>query len=115
MVVPAGPKVWFPNFVFTLVRSGKERAKNEVVFRVPRLLNKLDIQQYLEGLYGVQVLGIRTVNFLSKSVRQGRRHIPSRKNAIVTLSEPFVYPPPTDLTLLKYPLANPNTYKRLHQ
>lgn len=114
MVVPAGPKVWFPNFVFTMVRSGKERAKNEVVFRVPRVLNKLDIRQYLEGLYGVQVLGIRTVNFLSKSVRQGQRHIPGRKNAIVMLREPLAYPPPTDPSLLKFPLANSNTYKRLH-
>lgn len=114
VVTAAGPKVWFPNFVFTMIRSGKAREKNEVIFRVPRILNKLDITQYLEGLYGVKVESVRTANFLSKTTRMGRRYIPNKKNAIVTLKESFAFPPATDLSLLKYPLPNPNVYKKLH-
>jgi len=114
MVVPLGPKLFFPNFVFTLVRSGKERTPNTAVFRVPRILNKLDIKQYLEGLYGVEVTDVRTVNFLGKSTRQGKRYIPNKKNAIVKLAGPFKYPEPTDLSLLKYPIPSANVYRKVH-
>lgn len=114
MVIPLGPKLYFPNFVFTLVRSGKERTPNTAVFRVPRILNKLDIKQYLEGLYGLKVNSIRTTNFLSKTTRQGKRYIPNKKNAVVKLAEPFKYPEPTDLSLLKYPLPPSNVYRKIH-
>jgi large subunit ribosomal protein L23 len=113
-LIPQGPKVWLPNFVLTMVRSGRESKPNEVVFRVPRVLNRLDIKQYLEGLYGVTVQSVATFNFLGKTTRNGRRRIPSRKNAIVTLNEPFQYPPPTDMSLLKYPLPPGNIYPRVH-
>lgn len=112
---PQGPKVYFPNLVFTLVRSGKARQSNEVVFRVPRFLNKLDIKQYLEKLYGVSVADVRTFNFLPKSTRQGRNYVPGRKNAIVKLQgQTFTYPPTTDPSLLKFPTSNPNQYPKLH-
>lgn len=115
MVLPQGPKVYFPNFIFTLVRSGKSRAANQAVFRVPRILNKLDIKQYLEGLYGVKVASVQTFNFLAKTTRQGRHYTPSRKNAIVKLEgATFKYPPMTDPSLLKHPLENTNKYPKLH-
>jgi large subunit ribosomal protein L23 len=113
-MIPQGPKLYFPNFIFTLVRSGKQRSPNEVVFRVPRILNKLDIKQYLERLYGLQVRDIRTVNFLPKVTRQGRHYVPGRKNAIVRLGEKFTWPLMTDAKLLKYPLAETNKYPKLH-
>jgi large subunit ribosomal protein L23 len=114
MVVPAGPKVYFSNFVFTLIRSGKERSSNEVVFRVPRVMNKLDIEQYLERLYGLRVANIRIQNFLSKTTRNGRNYIPGRKNAIITLKdETFTFPPMTDAKLLKFPIQ-PMQYPKLH-
>lgn len=115
MVLAQGPKLYFPNFVFTLVRSGKPRDSKEVVFRVPRILNKLDIKQYLEGLYGVKVAAVQTFNFLPKSTRQGRHYTPARKNAIVRLEgATFKYPPLTDPSLLKHPIDNPNKYPKAH-
>lgn len=114
-VLPQGPKIWFPNIIFTMVRSGKERAPNEVVFRVPRFLNKLDIKQYLEGLYGVKVANVRTVNFLSKTTRYGVRYIPNKKNAIVTITEPFKFPPPPDpSTIVRNRSIEYNRYPTIH-
>lgn len=114
--IPQGPKLYFPNFIFTLVRSGKPRGPNQVVFRVPRILNKLDIQQYLEGLYGVQVKDIKTFNFLPRVTRMGRSYRPARKNAIVTLKDAkFTYPPATNPELLKFPLPDSNVWPKLHK
>ena len=107
MSLAKGPKVYFPNFVFTMIRSGKDRKKNEVVFRVPVVLNKLDIKQYLEGIYNVKVKDIRTTIFLPKITRMGRSYTPTRKNAVVTLSSGYYeFPPLTDSKLLKFPLQN---------
>lgn len=112
---PQGPKLYFPNFVFTLVRSGKTRAPNEVVFRVPRFLNKLDIQQYLEGLYGVRVADVKTFNFLPRITRMGRSYRPGRKNAIVRLEgATFTHPPAPSADQLKFPLPNSNEWPKLH-
>ena len=114
MVIPAGPQVYFPNFVCTLIRSGKARPANDVVFRVPRHLNKLDIRQYLEGLYGVRVATIRIQNFLPKTTRNGRNYVAGRKNAIVKLEgETFSYPPTTNAKLLKFPIP-PMEYPKVH-
>lgn len=115
MLIPRGPKVYFPSFVFTLIRSGKARASNEAVFRVPIFLNKLDIKQYLERLYGLRVADVQTFIFLPKVTRRGRNYIPGKKNAIVRLAEgTFKYPPPTDPALLKFPLPDNNVYPKLH-
>lgn len=114
MVIPQGPKLYFPNFVFTMVRSGKRRAPNEVVFRVPRILNKLDIKQYLEKIYGVRVMDVRTANFLPKLTRMGTNYTPGRKNAIVTINKSFTYPPITDASLLKYPLPSNNSWPKIN-
>ena len=57
-----------------------------MVFRVPVMLNKIDIQTYLEGVYaGLRVREVVTFNFLSKTTCQGRRTKPAYKSAIVTL------------------------------
>jgi ribosomal protein L23 len=110
-------KVFFPNFTFTMVRSGVPRAANQVVFRVPKIMNKLDITSYLEGLYpGVKVDNVQIFNFLSKTTRQGRHYKASRKNAIVSLGngQTFLYPPEPEADSLKFPLPDPNVYPRVH-
>lgn len=115
-VIPAGPKIYFPNFVFTLIRSGKERPPDQVVFRVPRILNKLDIRQYLEGLYNVRVKNIHSFNFLGKTTRGGRNYRPAKKNVIVTLEgATFTYPPPPDSSRLMHPLPNMNNWPKIHK
>lgn len=100
-----------------MVRSGIKRKASEVVFRVPKQLTRIDIASYLDGLYGVKVSAVRTFNFLSRVTRNGRRVIPSRKNAIVTLAKdqvPFQYPSVPDAQRLRYPLPNPNQHRRVH-
>lgn len=95
-------RVYFPNIVFTMIRSGKERASNCVVFRVPTILNKFDIKQYLEKLYSVKVLSVATANFSRRTTSLTKRIIPARKNAMVTLDQPFKYPDPPAAEALKY-------------
>lgn len=97
-------KVYFPNFIFTMIRSAKRRDPNQVVFRVPSMLTKLDISQYLSKIYNVNVTDVHTVNFVARESKARRRYSPSYKNAIVTYNGPiFHFPPSPDSSLLKYP------------
>jgi len=90
--------------IFTLVRSGKGRDPNEVVFRVSKFLNKIDIKQYLEKLYNLSVSRVHTVNFLARESQGGRKRRPAYKNAIVTYcGEPFKYPKAPSVDSLKFP------------
>lgn len=104
-IIPNGPKYYFPNLVFSIIRSGRiHRSPNTFTFRVPTFLTRYDIAQYLEKLYGVTVESIRTQNFLSKITRQGKRKIPGKKNAIVTIKDDgFRYPPPPPPNELIFP------------
>jgi ribosomal protein L23 len=114
-VVPAGPKIFFPNLVFRLIRSPPGYAPNEAVFRVPPKVNKLDITTYLERLYGLTVENVRTSNYNEKvkykeikrsakpTIRPEKRgmglrplRVAAYKRAIVTLSEDFRWPEPPD-------------------
>ena len=97
-------KVYFPNFVFTLIRSGKRRDPNQAVFRVPSMLTKLDITQYLSKLYNLTITDVHTVNFISRESKARRRYYPAYKNAIVTYKGPsFRFPPSPESSLLKFP------------
>ena len=94
MAVPTN-RVYFPNFVFTLLRPVK-RAPNEVAFKVNKILTKYDIKNFLEKAYGLKVLAVSTVNFLGRQKRIGRGYIikPAWKKAIVTIDHEFIHPPP---------------------
>ena len=98
-------RVYFPNAIFTMIRSGKERSPNCVVFRVPTMLNKFDIKQYLEKLYSVKVLTVATANFSRSITPLSKRIIPSKKNAMVTFDQPFKYPDPPKAEALKHTIA----------
>lgn len=105
-------KVYFPNFIFSLVRSGKRRDPNQAVFRVPSMLTKLDISQYLSKIYNLNVTDVHTVNFIARESKARRRYFPSYKNAIVTYKGPnFSFPPSPDPSLLKYPLQDAGPVK----
>lgn len=57
------------------------------VFEVPSSAEKISIKKAVEGLYGVKVVSIRTINTAGKAVTRGRR-VSFRadwKKAIVTL------------------------------
>ncbi|BFZ54228.1 mitochondrial 54S ribosomal protein YmL41 [Savitreella phatthalungensis] len=106
-------KVWLPESVFTLLRGSKDAPlpANRAKFRVPLNMNKFDVRDYLYNLYGLVTTDVRTqihLTPLQRGTNAQRRknlhlkktlpwHRPiSKKTAIVTMKEPFVYPnPPT--------------------
>ena len=106
MVNPKGQKLFFPNIVFTMIRSSIPRKDNEFTFRVPVHLTKYDITQYLEQLYSIKVKNVSTTNFPRSVVRSTKRIIPSRKNAVVEIEGQFSYPSPPDVNKLNYPVPN---------
>ncbi|KAJ9081466.1 mitochondrial 54S ribosomal protein YmL41 [Entomophthora muscae] len=91
--------VYFPNFVFTMIRT--TLPPNQVAFRVPINLGKIDIRDFLTNLYKVEVKDVRTMNYQGRIAREhhsNRRYrLPSHKKAIVTLAEEFNYPQPPKL------------------
>jgi ribosomal protein L23 len=99
MVLRLGKKkVYFPNIIFKIVRSNLP--PNQVAFRVPPHVNKLDVRDYLLHIYGVRVTDVRTALFhgkerlfISGSGRASYKRDPSWKKVIVTLEEEFHYPP----------------------
>lgn len=95
-LIPQGPKVYFPRFVFTLLRSSQNLEPNKVSFRVPKVMNKYDITQYLEKIYGINVKDIETIIYGRKVRTVGRYQIVqgSWKKAIITLDHEFKYPEP---------------------
>jgi large subunit ribosomal protein L23 len=91
--LPKGQKVYFPRFVFTLLRTERKN-RNEVVFRCSPILNKFDIQQYLQKLYGLKILNIETITYPAKQTRTGNliERQPAWKKAFVTLDHDFEFP-----------------------
>ena len=95
-----------------MIRSGKRRDPNQAVFRVPSMLTKLDISQYLSKLYNLNVTNIHTVNFIAHDNKARRRHEPAYKNAIVTYTGAvFNFPPCPDTNLLKFPRSDAGPVK----
>jgi ribosomal protein L23 len=87
--------IYFPNIIFKCVRSNLP--PNQVAFRVPTNLNKIDIQNYLTNIYNVGVKDVRTMIYESETIRNpngpGRWKRGKYKKAIVTLEEEFNFPP----------------------
>lgn len=76
-------------------------------FRVPLNFNKLDMRDYLERVYGVGVVSVRSyvqLQPITRITRDGRnfgawRRPKSEKRMTVELREPFVWPEePKDLS-----------------
>ena len=62
---------------------------NQVLFKVSRDANKVEIQRAIEEFFKVKVLRVRTVNILGKKRRVGPKmgQRPAWKKAYVTLAE----------------------------
>ena len=64
---------------------------NKYSFIVDKNINKIELTNYIEKVYTVKVLGIRTINVSGKIVRFGKKRIEGRrsdlKKAIVTLKK----------------------------
>jgi large subunit ribosomal protein L23 len=66
-----------------------QEKSNQVVFRVAKDANKIDIRKAVEKLFGVKVVGIRTIRNPTRWRRVGKNlgKRPSWKKAIVQLRE----------------------------
>ena len=63
--------------------------KNQYVFKIFKKANKNEIKKSIEGLYGVDVLGVKIINVFKKPRRMGRQagYKPGYKKAIVKIKE----------------------------
>ncbi len=89
----------FPNAIYKLVKPGKRLAPNEVLFHVPLWHNKVQIKNYLEEIYNVEVDKVHTNITLGKTRRFGMKYrvihkkAPDVKKAYVTLrNQTFDFP-----------------------
>jgi large subunit ribosomal protein L23 len=69
-----------PLIVFRMIKTRDALPPNQVAFRVPLNINKIQIKHYLESLYGVKVARVNTM------VQHGKtrlvRHLPHHKHDI---------------------------------
>ncbi|KAL3451952.1 ribosomal protein L23-domain-containing protein [Aspergillus insuetus] len=110
-VSPSAPlsmrkQVYLPNFTIALIRT-PFLPPRFASFYVPLNFNKLDIRDYLQRLYGVGVLRVRSYVEQMKVTRMKRngngygqlRRPQSKKRMMVEMREPFVWPEaPEDMT-----------------
>ncbi|KAJ5226989.1 54S ribosomal protein [Penicillium citrinum] len=99
-------QVFLPEFTIALVRT-PFLSPRYAQFRVPLHFNKLDLRDYLERVYGVGVVSIRSYieqQPITRITRDNRnfgawRRPQSIKRMTVELREPFVWPEePTDFS-----------------
>ncbi|CEL03246.1 hypothetical protein ASPCAL04403 [Aspergillus calidoustus] len=103
-VSPSAPlsmrkQVYLPNFTIALIRT-PFLPPRFASFYVPLNFNKLDLRDYLQRLYGVGVLRIRSYVEQMKVTRMKRngngygqlRRPQSKKRMTVEMKEPFVWP-----------------------
>ncbi|GAB4537420.1 MAG: 50S ribosomal protein L23 [Thermodesulfovibrionia bacterium] len=66
-----------------------KEANNQVLFKVARDANKIEIKRAVEEIFKVKVEDVRTVNYKGKKKRMGRYEgrKPDWKKAIVTLKK----------------------------
>ncbi|KAJ9209682.1 hypothetical protein DTO166G4_8726 [Paecilomyces variotii] len=99
-------QVFLPDFTIALIRT-PFLPPRYASFYVPLHFNKLDIRDYLQRLYGVKVLSVRSFVEQQKVTRMrkdgkhgyGRLRRPqAKKKMTVEMKEPFVWPePPKDM------------------
>ena len=92
-----GPKVYFPSFVMAILRPPPAFPRNRSIFKCSPLMNKYDIRNYLESIYGVKVLEVNTIKYLGAKRKDtlGRSiKLADWKKAVVTFDKPFEHPKP---------------------
>ncbi|KAJ3068828.1 hypothetical protein HDU98_008053 [Podochytrium sp. JEL0797] len=93
--------LFFPNVAFRLVRSNLP--PQQQVFRFPPKYNKIDITSLLTGLYGLQILDVRTMNYNGRGHYEQHKGVSRRttaaayKKVIVTCKDDFEFPPPVSI------------------
>jgi large subunit ribosomal protein L23 len=91
-------RVFLPNFWLKLVRPTHEQPPNVVQFSCSMQMTKFDIKNYLEKIYNVKVVDVRTRIAMGKTKRvHGKGYVVKEddiKYAYITLpkDEKFVFP-----------------------
>jgi large subunit ribosomal protein L23 len=70
-------------------KSNIATANNQYTFEVDRRANKPQIQEAVEHIFNVNVVGVRVINIAPKYGRWGRKRVkrsPAWKKAIVTIA-----------------------------
>lgn len=70
-------------------KSNIATAYNQYTFEVDRRANKTQIQEAVEHIFNVDVVGVRVINMASKYGRWGRKRVkrsPAWKKALVTIA-----------------------------
>jgi large subunit ribosomal protein L23 len=84
-------RICLPNWYVKVVRPGKELPENEVMLHVPLKMTKLDVRNYLQSIYNVEVAKVNTRIQLGKTktvLKRGqpkKMKLPDVKVAYVTL------------------------------
>ncbi|XP_077453398.1 large ribosomal subunit protein uL23m [Stigmatopora argus] len=107
-----------PNWFLTLVRPGNEQPSDTVQFRVPMVMTKYDIKNYLEKIYNIPVGEVRTRiqfgsnkkrNHLNQRVKQ-----PDYKVAYVQMAEGHTFSFP-DLFPAKSEAPEPGSVEEMQE
>ncbi|RDD43751.1 39S ribosomal protein L23, mitochondrial [Trichoplax sp. H2] len=65
--IPSQKRIFLCDWQMTLIRPGKPVPSNTAVFRVPLVMTKFDIKNYLQKIYNVEVFKVNT------TITQGKR------------------------------------------
>jgi large subunit ribosomal protein L23 len=72
-------------------KNAHAEARGVYVFQVPSSVNKIQVEQEINRLYGVQVEKVRIVNVIKKTRKIGRERVmtkrPAHKKAFVYLKD----------------------------
>jgi ribosomal protein L23 len=86
-----GRLCYFPNIVISMIRSGVQHSSDVVKFKVPKYMNKYDLEEYLQKLYKVSIQSISFTNFPSQGKMRGQ-YQPAKKIAQVQIIGDFNFP-----------------------
>ena len=76
--------------VITEKSMAQSQEGSKYTIKVKKTANKTEIRNAVSKIFGVHVVGVQTVNVMSKNISRGSRYkgtLPSYKKAIVTLKE----------------------------
>ncbi|PNI26658.1 MRPL23 isoform 7 [Pan troglodytes] len=91
-------RVFRTNFFIQLVRPGVAQPEDTVQFRIPMEMTRVDLRNYLEGIYNVPVAAVRTRVQHGSNKRRDHRNVrikkPDYKVAYVQLAhgQTFTFP-----------------------
>lgn len=89
-------ELYFPKARVILLRPNAKHTPYQAKFIVPKSFNKLDLRDYLFGLYGLRAMNITTQllhgRYIRMSAFSGRFRGPQIKKMTIEMEQPFIWP-----------------------